>query len=95
LNHLIESYYSSVFNSVLRLTGRSDETELKALTEDILAELRRRKEELAAFDRKGVFVYRVVLIHVFAHLEAMGDVQRIEFLRKVLLIHPSHYLRLP
>jgi hypothetical protein len=95
LNQLIDSYYSSVFNSVVRLTGRSDEKGLKALTEEILAELQQRKEELETAERRGVFVYRVMLAHVFAHLEATGNVQRMEFLRKILLIHPSHYLRLP
>jgi hypothetical protein len=95
LNQLIDSYYSSVFNSVVRLTGHSDEKELKALTEKVLAELEQRKSELAAAERKGVFVYRVVLVHVFDHLQATGNVQRMEFLRKILLIHPSHYLRLP
>jgi len=77
------------------LTGRSDETELKALTEEILAELRLREDELAAFDRKGVFVYRVVLIHVFSFLEACGDKRRVGLLRKILLINPALYLRLP
>lgn len=84
-----------MFNSVVRLTGRSDEKELKGLTEDILAELRQRKAELEASDRKGVFVYRVMLAHVFAFLRAQGDERRIGFLRKILLIHPSHYMQLP
>ena len=79
----------------MRLTGLSSEKELKALTEEILGELRRREEEFAAFGRKGVFVYRVVLVHVFSFLAARKDTKRIEFLRKILLIHPSHYTRLP
>ncbi|HEY4107991.1 hypothetical protein [Puia sp.] len=95
MNQLIDAYYSSVFNSVVRLTGLSDEKELKALTEEILDDLRQRADELAAEDRKGVFVYKIVLIHVFAHLEAKGNAQRIEFLQKILLIHPSHYKGLP
>jgi hypothetical protein len=86
LNLFIDSYYPSVFNSVGRLTGHSDEKELKTLTEEILAELRRRKEELEAAERKGVFVYRVVLSHVFAFLQSREDVERINFLRKILLI---------
>jgi hypothetical protein len=95
LNHLIDSYYSSVFNAVMRLTGLSSEKELKTLTEDILGELQRREEEFAAFGRKGVFVYRVVLVHVFAFLGARKDTKRIEFLQKILLINPAHYSRLP
>jgi hypothetical protein len=70
----------------VRLTGHSDENELKNLTEDILAELRQREEELAVAERKGVFVYRVVVSHVFAFLQSRGDVKRIDFLRKILLI---------
>jgi uncharacterized membrane protein (DUF106 family) len=80
-----------VFNSVVRLTGLSDEKELKVLTEEILDDLQRQQKELAAESRKGVYVYKVVLIHVFAYLEAIGNVRRIEFLQKILLIHPSHY----
>lgn len=95
LNQLIDSYYSSVFNSVVRLSGLSDEKELKMLTGEILDDLLQRKEQLAAESRKGVFVYKVVLAHVFACLEAKGNVQRIAFLRKILLIHPSNYLQLP
>jgi hypothetical protein len=95
LNQLIDSYYSSVFNSVVRLSGLSDEKELKTLTGEILDDLLQRKEQLAAESRKGVFVYKVILAHLFAHLEAKGNTQRIEFLRKILLIHPSNYLQLP
>ena len=78
----------------MRLTGLCEEKELKALTDEILAELSQRNEEFATSERRGVFVYRVILMHVFAHLEAAGNVQRIEFLRKILPIHPSHYSRL-
>jgi len=95
LNQLIDSYYSSVFNSVVRLSGLSDEKELKMLTREILDDLLQRKEQLAAESRKGVFVYKVILAHIFAYLEAKGNAQRIEFLRKILLIHPSNYLQLP
>jgi hypothetical protein len=95
LNHFIDSYYSSVFHSVVRLTGLDNEKEVKTLTEAILEDLERRKEELAAENRKGVFIYKVVLVHVFSFLEARGDEKRIGFLQNILLIHPSHYARLP
>ena len=91
MNHFIDSYYSSVFHSVTRLTGHAEESELKALTEAILGELEQRSEELAAESYKGVFVYKVVLTHVFSFLSTRGDEQRIGFLQKILLIHPSHY----
>lgn len=68
--------------------------QLKALTEEILGELSQRKEELAAETHKGVFVYRVVLTHVFSFLAGRGDETRIDFLQKILLIHPSHYTQL-
>ncbi|GGA99386.1 hypothetical protein [Puia dinghuensis] len=94
MNHFIDSYYSSVFNSVTRLTGLADEKELKALTEEILGELSQRIDELTAESHKGVFVYKVVLTHVFSFLAGRSDKQRIEFLQKILLIHPSHYTQL-
>ncbi len=80
-----------MFNSVVKLTGLSDEKEIKALTEEILGHLRQRKKELAIETHQGVFVYKVILIHVFSYLEAQGNTQRIAFLQKILLIHPSHY----
>ncbi|HLZ88314.1 MAG TPA: hypothetical protein VKQ52_13760 [Puia sp.] len=91
MNHFIDSYYSSVFNSVARLTGSSDENELKALTEEVLGHLRQREEELAAESHKGIFIYKVVLTHVFSFLERKRDENRIDFLQKILPIHPSHY----
>ena len=95
LNPFIDSYYSSVFNSVARLTGLTEENELKTITNAVLSELEQRKDELEAESRKGVFIYKVVLIHVFSFLEGRGDVKRIGFLQKILLIHPSNYARLP
>lgn len=95
MNHFIESYYSQVHHSVARLTGLSDEKELKTLTEAILNALEQREEELAAESRKGVFIYKVVLVHVFSYLSRRGDTKRIGFLQKILLIHPSHYVQLP
>ncbi|HVU98197.1 MAG TPA: hypothetical protein VHE34_23400 [Puia sp.] len=86
MNQLIDSYYPAIFNSVVRLTGHTDEKQLKALTENILAELRQRMEELSGAQRKGVFVYRVVLKHVFAFLKERQDELRIGFLRKTLPI---------
>jgi hypothetical protein len=86
LNQLIDSYYPAIFNAVVRLTGHTDEKQLKTLTENILDELRKRMEELEAAERKGVFVYRVVLTHVFAFLRDGRDERRIEFLRKALPI---------
>lgn len=95
MNQFIDSYYPSVFNSVARLTGLTEEKELKTITDAILSDLEQRKEELEAESRKGIFIYKVVLIHVFSFLEERRDVKRIDFLQRILLIHPSHYTQLP
>jgi hypothetical protein len=46
---------------------------------------------LEAEHRKGVFIYRIMLKHVFSHLKARGEFDKIEGLQKILLIHPTHY----
>lgn len=76
---------------MVRLARLGDEKEADMLTRDILSDLWERREQLEAEPRKGVFIYKVVLGHVFSHLKARGENHKIEFLQKILLIHPAHY----
>ena len=76
---------------MVRLARLGDEREVDILTREILNDLWERREELEAETRKGVFIYKVVLAHVFAHLKARGEIDKIEYLQKILLIHPTHY----
>jgi hypothetical protein len=92
LKEFIASYYQQVFSSVVRLARLGDEKEVDILTREILGALWERREELEAEPRKGVFIYRVMLGHVFNHLKARGEFGKIEFLQKILPIHPAHYL---
>jgi hypothetical protein len=91
LKEFIASYYQQVFSSVVRLARLSDEKEVDILTREILSDLWERRVPLEAEPRKGVFIYRVVLGHVFGHLKARGEFAKIEFLQKILPIHPAHY----
>jgi hypothetical protein len=91
LKEFIASYYQQVFGSVVRLARLGDEKEVDVLTREILGDLWERRKQLDAECRKGVFIYKVVLGHVFAHLKARGEHDKIEFLQKILLIHPAHY----
>jgi hypothetical protein len=91
LKEFIASYYQQVFSSVVRLARLGDEKEVDMLTREILTDLWERREQLEAEPGKGVFIYKVVLGHVFAHLKARGENDKIEFLQKILLIHPAHY----
>ena len=76
---------------MVRLARLADEKEVDILTREILSELWERREQLEAESRKGVFIYKVILGHVFSHLKARGETGKIEFLQKILLIHPAHY----
>ena len=94
LKDFIDRYYSSVFSAISRLTGLSDRKELETLTEEVLADLWLHREAFDAESRKGIFIYRTILYHVFAYLKRKGDEERITFLQKTLLINPDLYRRL-
>jgi hypothetical protein len=91
LKEFISSYYQQVFTSVERLALPGDEREVDMLTREILTDLWERREQLEAEARKGVFIYKVVLSHVFSYLKAHGETDKIEYLQKILPIHPVHY----
>ena len=89
MKDLIESYYQQVFASVVRLTRLTNEREADTLTREILTDLWEKKDLLEAESRKGVFIYKTVLVHVFAHLQARGEDQKLNFLRRIVLIDPA------
>jgi hypothetical protein len=91
LNHYILSYYPAIFDSVVRLTRWTDPGEVEMLSHEVLDDLQKRIDEFEADGRKGVFIYRLVLGHVFSRLKERGEVERIRFLQQILMIHPSHY----
>ena len=94
MKDFIDRYYSSVFSAISRLTQLSDRKELEILTEEVLADLWLHKEAFDAESRKGIFIYKTILYHVFAYLKRKGDEERITFLQKTLLINPDLYRRL-
>jgi hypothetical protein len=89
LKDLIESYYQQVFSSVVRLTRLTDENEADTLTREILIDLWEKRDLLEAESRRGVFIYKTVLAHVFAHLQARGEEEKIDFLRRIVLLDPA------
>ena len=90
MKDFIESYYQQVFGSVVRLTRLTSEPEADALTREILNNLWEKRELLEAESRKGVFIYKTVLAHVFVYLHARGEEEKINFLRKIVLIDPDN-----
>ncbi len=92
MKEFISSYYHQVFNSVEQLTQLGDAREIDILTREILSDLWERKEQLDADPRKGVYIIKVVLGHVFSYLKAHGEMAKMEHLQKILLIHPGYYL---
>ena len=94
MKDFIDRHYSSVFSAISRLTRLSDRQELETLTEEVLADLWLHKEAFDAESRKGIFIYKTLLYHVFAYLKRKGDQERISFLQKTLPINPDHYGKL-
>ena len=92
MKDFIDLYYSSVFSAISRLTGLSDRQELETLTEEVLADLWHHKEAFDAESRKGIYIYKTILYHVFAYLKRKGDQERISFLQKTLPINPDRYI---
>ena len=94
MKDFIDRYYSSVFSAISRLTRQSDRQELETLTEEVLTDLWLNKEAFDAESRKGIFIYKTILYHVFAYLKRKSDEERISFLQKTLMINPDLYRRL-
>lgn len=74
-----------------RLARLDDVRQVDILTREILSDLWERREQLETEARKGVFIYKVVLGHVFSYLKANGQTEKIEYLQRILPIHPAHY----
>ena len=92
LKELTDLYYPSIFAAISRLTRLPDRQTLDTLTMSVIDELWEKK---AAFDqepRKGVFIYKTLLHHVFAYLKSKGDEKRLEYLRETLPINSEFYL---
>jgi hypothetical protein len=92
LKDFINLYHSSVFSAIAKLSGLSDRQEVETLTEEVLADLWYHKEAFDAESRKGIFIYKTILYHVFAYLKRKGDEERISFLKKNLPINSDQYL---
>ncbi len=90
MKDFIDLNYSSVFAAISRLTRLSDRHELETLTEEVLADIWLHRKAFDAESRKGVFIYKTILYHVFDYLKRQGDHERISFLRKTLPINPGH-----
>jgi len=92
LKDFINLYYSSIFSAIAKLSGLSDRQEVETLTEEVLADLWHHKEAFDAESRKGIFIYKTILYHLFAYLKRKGDEERISFLKKTLPINPDRYI---
>ena len=90
MKEFIASYYQQVHHSIGKLTRLTDEHELDILTRQVLADLWERKEDLDAEPRKGVFIYKVVLVTVLSYLKEKGEEGMIRSLQQLLLIDPEN-----
>lgn len=74
-----------------RLTALSNEGGVENITADVLVELWEKKQELLVERRPGVFIYKVILRHIFSYLDREGKEERVRLLEDLLLIDPVHY----
>jgi DNA-directed RNA polymerase specialized sigma24 family protein len=87
----VDLYCPSVFSVVARLTALSDEEELENITADVMVELWEKKQELLVERRPGIFIYKVILHHIFSYLNREGNEERVRLLEDLLPIDPIHY----
>ncbi|MDR3713696.1 MAG: hypothetical protein P4L51_12825 [Puia sp.] len=93
--HFFDLNNPQVFSAIAKLTGLHDEQEIEKLAIKVWADLWIHRNELLNGTRPGVFIYRVVLQHVFLYLEKQGKTDRIGKLRAILFIDPAHYGSFP
>ncbi|HWK04942.1 MAG TPA: hypothetical protein VNS58_14975 [Puia sp.] len=91
LESFVDLYSPSVFSVVAKLTGLPDEKEVIGITADVLVDLWGKRQELSREKRTGVFIYRIILRHIFSYFKAQGNEERISLLKNTLLIDPIHY----
>ena len=87
----VDLYCPSVFSVVARLTTLSDEEELEDITADVLVELWEKKQALLVERRPGVYIYKVIVRHIFSYLNRKGNEERVRLLEELLPIDPVHY----
>ncbi|MBS1602421.1 MAG: hypothetical protein JST42_07105 [Bacteroidetes bacterium] len=92
MKELTDHYYARIFAAISRLTRLADGQALDSLTRSVITELWEKKTAFDLDPRKGVFIYKTLLHHVFAHLKNKGDEKRLEYLRANLPINPEFYL---
>jgi hypothetical protein len=90
----IDRYSSAVFSALAKLTGLTDQKELEELTVSVFVDLWAHSEELFRNIRPVGFIYKVLLQHVFSYLKRTGRNEKIEVLKKTLLIDPSYYINI-
>jgi len=92
LKEFTDLYYPSIFAAISKLTRLTDGQALDTLTRSVIAELWEKRSIFDQDPRKGIFMYKTILHHVFAYLKSKGDENRLEFLRTNLPINPEFYL---
>jgi hypothetical protein len=87
----VDLYSPSVFSVVARLTGLPNLKEVAGLTADVLVDLWDKRQEPSMEKQTGIFIYKVILLHIFSYFKAQGNEDRISRLKNLLLIDPIHY----
>jgi hypothetical protein len=89
----VDLYCPSVFSVIARLTGLPNEKEVANITADVLVDLWDKRQGLSMEKQTGVFIYKVILLHIFSYFRAQGNEDRISLLKNILLIDPKKLLQ--
>jgi hypothetical protein len=94
LKEFISKHCNAVYTCISRLTAIADLDLLEYLTGQVVLDLWHYKGQLSKEQKPGIFIFKILVQHVFAHLKSQGNTNRIEFLRNILLIDSTCYLHI-
>ena len=94
LKEFVETYCTPVYSAIALLTKQSDQTALENLTGNVLHYLWNNRVTLSKEKSSGIFIFKILLQHVFSYLKNVGNEDRILFLRNTLHINPVCYLHI-
>lgn len=92
--HFFDLNNPMVCQSISKLTGLRDEREIQRIAVKVWVDCWIHRNKLLNETRPGVFVYRILVQHVFIYLKARDRQDQILALRKILLIDPIHYIHI-
>lgn len=91
LKEFIWHYCDPVYTCIGRLTGYSDLDVLEYITGQVILDLWNQRGVLSKEQRPGIYIFKILLTHVFIYLKLHGNEARVRLLQSVLLIDLACY----